>query len=47
MSPPEEARKSSWNINVNRYGMDSLNSTWKAASTTWKMPYWKKAGGID
>jgi|TARA_Y100000994_G_scaffold220245_1_gene199242 hypothetical protein len=24
MSPPEDARKSSWNINVNRYGMDSL-----------------------
>ena len=26
MSPPEDARKSSWNINVNRYGMDSLES---------------------
>ena len=24
MSPPEDTRKSSWNINVNRYGMDSL-----------------------
>ena len=24
MSPPEDARRSSWNINVNRYGMDSL-----------------------
>ena len=24
MSPPEDARKSSWNINVNRYGMYSL-----------------------
>ena len=24
MSPPEDARKSSWNITVNRYGMDSL-----------------------
>ena len=23
---PEEARRSSWNINVNRYGMDSLES---------------------
>ena len=26
MSPQEDARKSSWNINVNRYGMDSLES---------------------
>ena len=26
MSPPEDARRSSWNINVNRYGMDSLES---------------------
>lgn len=26
MSPLEDARRSSWNINVNRYGMDSLES---------------------
>ena len=26
MHPPEDARRSSWNINVNRYGMDSLES---------------------
>lgn len=26
MYPPEDARRSSWNINVNRYGMDSLES---------------------
>lgn len=26
MSPPEDARRSSWNIYVNRYDMDSLES---------------------
>ena len=26
MSPPEDARRSSWNINLNQYGMDSLES---------------------
>ena len=26
MSPQEDARRSSWNINVNRYGMDSPES---------------------
>ena len=26
MSPPEDARRTSWNIYVNRYDMDSLES---------------------